>query len=192
MFVRMLLAPLLAIMLLAGCSFQQTLNAMVDEERQAALIQTAQTLCSNPAALRDQFSSELWAQSEPLFPQLPSQCPPHGGFAWRLTTFQFNSAADVGGDSSRREYAVIVAGGDSPPWTEVELNYESRNGGPLQIVGWNAQRLETRPPSLTFIDNWEKVRFWIAIGVVLVVLLISGLIFWLVRRRRQRGGIMAP
>jgi outer membrane murein-binding lipoprotein Lpp len=190
--IRAMRVTLLSSLLLAGCSFQQTLDAIVDEARQAELIATARTLCSNAAALQPQFKPELWSQTQPRLRQLPGQCPPGGGDDWQLTTFRFNSANDVNGNSSRQEYAVLVAGGQAGPWTEVALNYERIGNGPLLIAEWDARRSADMPPSLAYIGNWDSVRTWIALGVGLVLLMLAGLIVWLVRRSRRRGGMTAP
>jgi hypothetical protein len=183
MTIRLWLAA--AFLALTGCSFEQTMDAMIDRQRQEQIVAAARTLCTNPMALEAQFAPEIWTQSQPLFPQIAAQCPPGGGDNWKLTTFRFNSASNADGSSSRQENTVIVAGAENGPWTEVILNYNRVNDGPLQIVGWNVQRLTERPPSLIFRDNWESLRIVGVIGGLIVLGLIIALVTWLVRRRRQ-------
>lgn len=174
-------------LLLSGCSFQQTLDQMVSTARQAEIVRTAQALCADPAALQTQMEQSLWAQSQPLFPQLPTQCPETANVAWRLTDYRFNTSVSTGTATDRRETAIVIAGNDAGPWSQVQLNFAQAGTAPAQIIGWNVTRTATRPPSLTFIDNWDNVRAYVAIGILLVSALIIGLIVWFVRRRRRKG-----
>ncbi len=176
-----------SIVTLSGCSFQQTLDQMVGVERQAEIVRTAQALCSGPATLQPQMEPSLWAQSQPLFPQLPTQCPETVDVAWRLTDYQFNTSVSTDNATDRRETAIVIAGNDAGPWSEVQLSFAQAGTAPAQIIGWNVTRAATRPVSLTFIDNWDNVRVYIAVGFVLFVALIAGLVIWFVRRRRRRG-----
>jgi hypothetical protein len=189
---RLRVFALLPALLLTACSFQQSLDAVVSHERQAALIATARAACADAASLQSQFAPERWADVEPTLAELRGQCPRAGGTDWRLTTFQFNSATTAAGTPSRREYAVAIAGGGAGPWTEVELNYEQIGTGPMQIIGVNVRRLNERPQSLVFAERWEQVRLWGAVGLAVLALLLMGLVIWLVRRSRRRGGLAAP
>jgi hypothetical protein len=185
MTLRSILTALVAALLLGGCSFQATLDAMVDRERQQQIISTAQTLCgANPGSLLPQMHPDLQQQSVALLPQIASQCPTTQT-QWQLTTFQFNANSDASG-SSRTESAVVVAGGDAGPWTQVDLSYQQLNGGPAQIISWNVAAVQQKPESLAAIAIWDSVRIWIMAGALLFFGAIIALIIWLVRRSRRK------
>jgi hypothetical protein len=172
---------------LSGCTFQGALDAMVEPDRQAEIIRIAQTLCRTPHALQSQFAPELWTQSQPLFAQVPGQCPTEANTIWQLTTYNFNTSAATGAATDRRETALVVAGDADGPWTEVQLNFQQLGNAPQQIIGWNAVRISTRPASLTFIDSYDQIRWWAMGGVALALTALVAVLLWFRRRRRVQG-----
>lgn len=174
---------------LSGCSFQSTLNALVSNERQEELVSIARTLCANPQTVLTQMEPTLARDSRAVIGRVGSECL-DGAPPYRLTTYRFNTNNNFNGQSSRQEYAVVVAGGDAGPWTEFELSFASRNSDPMQIVGWHIAKTTTQPESLTFIENWERSIVWIRIVAILAPLLLGGLIFILVRRSRRKREAM--
>ncbi len=175
---------------LHGCTFQGALDAMVDPGRQAEFIRTAQILCRTPDALRSQFAPDLWVQSQPLFAQLPQQCPAESaesGVNWQLTTYNFNTSANAGAPTDRREYALVVAGDADGPWSEIQLNFQQIGDAAPQIIGWNAARIATRPVSLGYIDSYDQIRWWGMGAAALALTALVAALAWLRRRRRTKG-----
>jgi hypothetical protein len=185
--IRTMAMALVALTTLSGCTFQGALDAMVEPDRQAELIRTAQTLCRTPQALQPQFAPDLWAQSQPMFAGLPGQCPTDANVIWQLTTYNFNTSANVGAPTDRREYALVVAGDADGPWSEIQLNFQQTGDGPQQIIGWNAARITTRPASLAFIDSYDQIRWWGLGGVALALAALVTALLWFRRRRKAQG-----
>ena len=60
-------------------------------------------------------------------------------------------------------------------------------GGPDRVVRWSVVPHDSAPPQLTVIETFEAALPWIWGTLVVVLALIAGLIFWLVRRSRSRA-----
>lgn len=187
MLCRTTLTLLVATATLTGCTFQGALDTLVEPARQAELIRTAQMLCRTPQTLQAQFAPELWTQSQPLFAQLPGQCPVEANTVWQLTTYNFNTSAATGTPTDRREFALIVAGDADGPWSEIQLNFQQLGDAQQQIVGWNAARVTTRPASLEFIENYDQIRWWALGGIALALTALIAALLWFRRRRRAQG-----
>jgi hypothetical protein len=172
---------------LSGCTFQGALDAMVDPDRQADIIQTAQTLCREPQSLQPQFAPDFWAQSPPMIAQVRLQCPTEPGAAWQLTNYNFNTSADRGAPTDRREFVRVVAGDADGPWSEIQLNFQQLGDSPRQIIGWNVARTTTRPASLAFIDSYDQIRWWASGGAALFLIALLATLSWFRRRRRTQG-----
>lgn len=181
------MAALAASVMLAGCTFQSSLDAMVAPERQAALIQTAQALCRNPQSLQHRFAPQVFAERQPDFARLQGQCPAEGEADWQLVTYSFNTSQTVGGHADRRESVAVVAGGAEGPWSEVRLNFQQLQGGAPLIIGWDVVRSTTRPASLAFIDSYDQLRWWGLGGVAGSFAALAAALLWFARRRRAQG-----
>jgi hypothetical protein len=172
---------------LSACSYQQTLDNMVSPARQGEIIQTAQNLCGNLDALQSQFDPTIWTQVNPNFrAQVQARCPTEPNVTWQVTNYEFSTSASVGAATDRTEAAAVVAGDADGPWTQVDLNFQQSGNAPAMIMNMNIERFETRPESLTGVEAWDSVRYYVLAGVLLVVLLPILLIVWIIRRRRRR------
>jgi hypothetical protein len=182
------------IALTAGCSFQASVDAMVDRERQAAIVADARQLCDNVAGMQPKFEAQLWREVERQMPALAAECPPDGA-DYALTTYQFNSNATVGAGNIRQEQAVIVAGPDTGsnaegPWSEIALTYVSENAGPVRIVGWHIQKMPQKPASLSFVESWDASVLWVRLGIAILLAVLVGGTIWILRRRQVQGKTM--
>jgi hypothetical protein len=188
MSLRSLGCAILAAMLVTGCSFQQTLDAAIDPERQQQIIANAQAFCGgNPASLLPQMHPDLRAQIEPQLPQVPSQCV-QGNVPWQIAEFNISASTDTSG--SQRQQAVTVIGGtDAGPWTRLKFDYRQVNDQPMQIMALNLEGVTERPAELDTKAMIGTIMTGLLVGGLLFVGLIIGLIVWLVRRRRRQPGI---
>ncbi len=180
--------------LTAGCSFQATVDAMVDSERQAAIIADARQLCENAAGMQPKFEPQLWRETQQQLPALAAECPPDAA-DYALTTYRFNTNATAGAGTVMQEDAVIVAGPASSaaaagPWSEIALTYVSENARPAKIIGWQIRKTAEKPASLGIVESWDASVMWVRLGGGIVLALLVGGVIWLVRRRRARGKTM--
>lgn len=161
------LTPVVAAALLAGCSFQGALDAMVEPERQAEIIRTAQAQCRAP--------------------RYRPACPTDANVVWQLANYHFNSSAMNGGPTERRESALVVAGDDDGPWTEVQLNFEQIGDVPPRLLNATVTRAATRPASLAFIDSYDSISWWGLGGTGVALTLLIAALLWVRKRRKAQG-----
>ncbi len=185
---RCLLAMVVAALVLGGCSFQRTMDSMLPPEQQRRHIGVAAQLCTAPEALRPRIAPETWQRSAPLLPALARECAGWREAGARVTGYHWNQSSNSNSGSLRQESVTIVAGAAPGPWWETELLYVSQNGGPMQITAWNVRRSAEVPASIAFLAQYDAVRHWLMIGGAAFLAIVAGLVFWLVRRRKARGG----
>ncbi|MEQ1509073.1 MAG: hypothetical protein ABL909_01565 [Sphingopyxis sp.] len=183
MFVRIL--ALLGALLLGGCSFQSTINAIASEERQQEVIATAQAICANPQSMRDRFAPELWAQLEPQLPQLSASCPATDA-VYQITGVSIDTESTTSAPSQRREDISVVAGSEAGPWTVFEFVFRQAGNGPMLITTMNTEKTATMPGYLADVQAWnDSVNTVRIVGAIILALIVGG-IWLLVRRSRRR------
>jgi hypothetical protein len=170
-------------LLLAGCSFQATLDKLVSPERQKEIIGIAERFCTDPASTVSLLHPEIANTAVAAASQLPRECP-EGKPTWQLASYEWKTNAEPG--IKQRQEEVVVVGHSGAKWTTVSLRFFAENDAPLQITEWNVVGSATKPEALTFIESYEAGAKTMRIVVPLILLAIGGLIFWLVRRRRAK------
>lgn len=173
----------LLFVLLAGCSFQATLDKMVSPERQKEIVAIAERFCTDPASTVSLLHPEIANTAAEAAPLLPRECP-EGRATWQLASYNWKT--NVANGLSQRQEEVVVVGEAKGKWTTVSLRFYAENDAPLQIAEWNVLASKTRPEALVFIDQYEAGAKTMRIVLPLVLLAIGGLIFWLVRRHRAK------
>lgn len=171
------------VILLAGCSFQATLDKLVSSERQKEIIAIAQRFCSDPASTLSLLHPEIANSAVEAAPLLPRECP-EGPATWQLASYNWKANATNG--LSQRQEEVVVVGETKGKWTTVSLRFYAENDAPMQIAEWNVLGSKTRPEALVFIDQYEAGAKTMRIVLPLLLLAIGGLVFWLVRRHRAK------
>ncbi|MGH6651262.1 MAG: hypothetical protein ACREB7_09045 [Sphingopyxis sp.] len=177
------------VILLAGCSFQATLDKLVSSERQKEIIAIAQRFCSDPASTVSLLHPEIANSAVEAAPLLPRECP-EGPATWQLASYNWKTNATNG--LSQRQEEVVVVGEAKGKWTTVSLRFYAENDAPLQIAEWNVLGSKTRPEALVFIDQYEAGAKTMRIVLPLLLLAIGGLVFWLVRRHRAKKRTAGP
>lgn len=177
----LLIAALCAI--LAGCSYQATLDKLVSRERQAEIIAIGERFCTDPVSLQLKLHADLVKSVADALPLLPRECPGEGA-TWQLASYQWNTSIDNG--RKRQQEEAVVVGTGKGKWTTVSLRFYAENDAPMTVVSWNVLGRTTKPDALTFIENFERGAKVMRIAGPLVALAILGLILWLVRRRRAK------
>ena len=170
-------------LLLAGCSFQATLDKLVAPERQKEIIGIAERFCIDPASTVSLLHPEIASTAVEAAPPLPRECP-EGKATWQLASYEWKTNAEPG--IKQRQEEVVVVGHAGAKWTTVSLRFFAENDAPLQITEWNVLGSSTKPEALAFIESYEAGVKTLRIVVPLVLLAIGGLIFWLVRRSRAK------
>ena len=173
----------LLIALLAGCSFQATLDKMVSPERQKEIIGIAERFCTDPAGTVSLLHPEIANTAVEAAPMLPRECP-EGPATWQLASYNWKTSATNG--LSQRQEEVVVVGEAKGKWSTVSLRFYAENDAPMRIVEWNILGSNERPEALVFIDQYEQGAKVMRIALPLLLLAIGGLVFWLVRRHRAK------
>lgn len=173
----------LLLVVLAGCSFQATLDKMVSPERQKEIIGIAERFCTDPKSTASLLHPEIAGTAAEAAPLLPRECP-EGPATWQLASYNWKTNSTNG--LSQEQEEVVVVGEAKGKWTTVTLRFYAENDAPLKIVEWNVLGSATRPEALVFIDQYEAGAKVMRIAVPLILLAIGGLIFWLVRRNRAK------
>lgn len=173
----------LLLVVLAGCSFQATLDKMVSPERQKEIIGIAERFCTDPKGMASLLHPEIAATAAEAAPLLPRECP-EGPATWQLASYNWKTNSTNG--LSQEQEEVVVVGEAKGKWTTVTLRFYAENDAPLKIVEWNVLGSTTRPEALVFIDQYEAGAKVMRIAVPLILLVIGGLIYWLVRRNRAK------
>ncbi|WP_411341135.1 hypothetical protein V6U71_04535 [Sphingopyxis sp. J-6] len=168
---------------LGGCSFQAALDKLVTPERQKELVAIAEGFCTDPAGAKSLLHPEIANSTIEAAPALPRECP-EGKATWQLASYNWKTNATPG--LKERQEEVVVVGASPGKWTTVSLRFYAQNDGPMQVTEWNVLGSKTKPPALEFIDQYEAGARTMRIALPVLLLIIGGLVFWLVRRHRAK------
>ena len=174
---------IVAVVLLGGCSFQAALDKMVEPQRQREIISIAEHICTSPSSVRAELHPEIANTVDAAIPMLPRECPGDGA-KWELANYSWKT--NVAPGVKERQEEVVVVGTGKDKWTTVSLRFYAQNEAPMRITEWNVVGSATKPPALTFIEQYEAGAKAMRIIIPVVLLAIGGLIFWVVRRRRAK------
>lgn len=174
-----------SVVTLSGCTFQRTLDAMVDRSRQEQIVVTAQTLCSNPQSMQAQFAPELWTQLQPSLSRLQLECPPTDA-TYALTAYNVSASAEMGAASRTTETTTVIGGTANGPWKIFEVEYVSINGAPPLIMAIQVAPSAERPAALADIEGWNQTAAILQIVMWVVGALMVIGIWLLIRRSRRR------
>ena len=180
---RKTIMTLAAALWLGGCSMQTVMDKFVPPARQQELADLAAQFCTAPDAVLTQMQPETRAQAGDALRQAHSQCV-DDNYRYRVTSFHMNVNRQMGGPSTREEQIVLVAG--TGPWSELALRMVGVNGAKPLITDWRIVRMNEKPESLVFADNWERSLTYIRSAGVVIALALIALVVWLVRRTRAK------
>ncbi len=169
--------------ILGGCSFQAALDKLVSPERQQELIAIGERFCTDPQNMTSLLHPEIASSVVEAAPMLPRECP--GDEArWQLASYNWNTNVTPGLKQSQEE--AVVVGTGRGKWTTVSLRFYAENDAPLKITQWHVVGSATRPAALEFIDQYEAGAKTMRVAIPIILLAVTGLVVWLIRRRRAR------
>jgi hypothetical protein len=174
---------LLFVIFLGACTMRSALDAMISPADRAfaqAMVDHLRT--GDEAWLRARFRPDLWEQSAKQIGQVPEFFPTTPE-ATELVAYEISSSNKNGATERNKAFTLVTHGGGR--WTVIRFRTQS-TGGPDQVVEWNVEPHRTVPPELAIIRGFDALIPWIQGGLIVIVLLAGGLIFWLVRRSRRK------
>ena len=174
---------LLLILLAGACSMRSAIEAMSSPEDRAFAEEMVERLRGGDSEwLRARFDPELWERSGKQLALVPDMFPQVPGTT-EIVGFNINTSNTGGRVERSKEFTLVTHGGGR--WTVTTVATFS-SGGPDRVVRWSVVPHNSAPPELTAIETFEAVLPWIWGTLVVVLALVGGLIFWLVRRSRRR------
>lgn len=176
---------LLGALSLTGCSFQSTLDGVINPKRQKYFESVANDLCTKTSAVRALLMPELRPSMDEALTKLAGECPGEQA-KWKLTSYQWRTNA-ANGTVERIEEIVAVAKGKTR-WSTVEFRFQQIGDQPSRIIAWRVIGSKTRPPSLQYVENFDANAKVMRLALPLGLLLLVGLTIWLIRRERRRHG----
>ena len=175
---------LLLIVLAGACSMRSAIEAMSSPEDRAFAVEMVNHLRDGDSEwLRARFDPELWDRSGKQLGLVPDLFPDVPGTT-EIVGFNLNTSNTGGRVERSKEFTLVTHGGGR--WTVTTVATFS-TGGPDRVVRWSVVPHDSPPPQLTVIETFESALPWIWGTLLVVLALIGGLIFWLVRRSRRRA-----
>lgn len=172
----------LAMAMLAGCSLQSTIDAMVSDDDRAMVEDFIEDVREgNLDDLRDEVDPDIWEDSEPQLEQAASLYPEREGET-RIYSYSVNSNIDGDGRRTTKEFSAVTT--DDDHWTITEIETLAIDGR-QRITSWNVEGFDEEPADLEAMEQIGNVMLWGSIIGLLFVIGIVVLIIWLVRRSRR-------
>lgn len=170
--------------MLAACTMRSAMNTLTSEEDRAFAQQMVERLRAGDSAwLERHFHPDLWAQSGKQVGEAPALYPDEPGTT-EIVGFNVSTSTINGRTERSREFTLVTHGGGR--WTTTWFRTQS-TGGPDQVVEWRVSPSSSPPPELTMIEAWDRMVPWIWVGLAIVLVGMTALIVWLVRRSRRRN-----
>ena len=170
---------LLFVLILGACTMRSALDAMTSPEDRAFATGMVDHLRSGDEAwLRARFRPDLWEQSAKQVGQAPELFP-SAPEATELVAFSTISSNRNGATERTKSFILVTHGGGR--WTVTSFRTRSV-GGPEQVVEWNVVPHSSVPPELEIIQGFDAAVPWIRAGLIAILLMVGGFIFWLLRR----------
>lgn len=174
---------LLLFLLLGACSMRTALDALSSEQDRAFAQEMVSRLRAGDRAwLERHFDPELWTRSREQVASAPALFPEIGG---KTELIGFNMSTNIVDGRTQRSKQFTLATEGGGRWAVTSFQTYS-TGGPDRVVQWSVAPHSERPPEVAMIEAWEAVVPWVWAGMAAVLLAMTALIFWLVRRSRRR------
>ena len=174
-------AAMLAV--LAGCTFQSTLDSMASQARQDEMIALARSLCEKPDSFLAKMLPEVREQSRAMMAQVPGQCPA-GAARWSLMSYHWSFFQNLEGRADRTEIVVVARGADD--WTTVQVQLVKPPKSSEAVSIWTVEKTKEKPPAVQFVEDMDRNARRLRIIALVLAALAVGVTGWLVGRRRAK------
>ena len=175
---------LLMLLLLGACSLRTAVDAFSTEQDRAFAQEMVSRLRGGDHDwLERHFEPELWAQSTRHMGFVPGRFPREAGTT-ELIGFSISTNFVNGQTQRTKQFILTTHGGDQ--WAITSFQTYS-TGGTDRVVQWSVMPHSSRPPEVAMIETWDSALPWFWGGMAITLCGIGGLIFWLVRRSRQKN-----